>query len=115
MADLVGRTLGKYRLVAKLGRGGMAEVYKAFQPGLQRYVAIKVLHGYMMDDDNFIGRFEREALAVGQLRHANIVQALDFDLDDDIYFMAMEYIDGPTLKDELQAPKMPPNPLTTML
>ena len=103
MADLVGRTLGKYRLVARLGRGGMAEVYKAYQPGMDRYVSIKVLHSYMLDDPNFIARFEREALAIGRLRHPNIVQAFDFDRDGDISFMAMEFIDGPTLKDELEA------------
>ncbi|MCB0165888.1 MAG: protein kinase, partial [Anaerolineae bacterium] len=103
MANLVGRTLGKYRLVARLGRGGMAEVYKAYQPGLDRYVGIKVLHGHLVDDEDFIGRFEREALATGKLRHPNIVQAVDFDRDGDTYFLAMEFIDGPTLKDEMKA------------
>jgi len=103
MADLVGKTVGKYRIVARLGRGGMAEVYKAYQPGLDRYVGIKVLHAHLVDDKDFIGRFEREALAVGKLRHPNIVQALDFDREGDMYFMAMEFIDGPTLKDELKA------------
>ncbi|MCB9079635.1 MAG: serine/threonine-protein kinase [Anaerolineaceae bacterium] len=103
MANLVGRTLGKYRLVARLGRGGMAEVYKAYQPGLDRYVGIKVLHSHLVDDEDFIGRFEREALATGKLRHPNIVQAVDFDRDGDIYFLAMEFIDGPTLKDEMKA------------
>lgn len=103
MADLVGKTVGKYRIVARLGRGGMAEVYKAYQPGLDRYVGIKVLHAHLVDDKDFIGRFEREALAVGKLRHPNIVQALDFDREGEMYFMAMEFIDGPTLKDELKA------------
>ena len=103
MANLIGSTLGKYRVVARLGRGGMAEVYKAYQPGLNRYVAVKVLHSHMLDETNFVARFEREALAIGRLRHPNIVQAFDFDREGDTYFMAMEFIDGPTLKDELQA------------
>lgn len=103
MADIVGKTLGRYRVVARLGRGGMAEVYKAYQPGLDRYVGIKVLHSHLVDDQDFIGRFEREALAIGKLRHPNIVQALDFDREGEMYFMAMEYIDGPTLKDEIKA------------
>ncbi len=103
MANLVGSTLGKYRLVAKLGRGGMAQVYKAYQPGMNRYVAIKVIHSAMADDPKFIGRFEREALAVGQLRHPNIVQAFDFDCEGDTYYMALEFIDGPTLKEEMEA------------
>jgi tRNA A-37 threonylcarbamoyl transferase component Bud32 len=112
MADLVGKNVGKYRIVARLGRGGMAEVYKAYQPGLDRYVAIKVLHAHLIDDTDFIGRFEREALAVGKLRHANIVQAVDFDRDDEMYFMAMEFIDGPTLKDELRARRAANQPFT---
>ncbi len=97
MATLIGRTLGKYRIVARLGRGGMAEVYKAYQPGLNRYVSIKVLHSHMIEEKNFVARFEREALAVGKLRHPNIVQAFDFDREDDIYFMAMEFIDDKCL------------------
>ncbi|GIK36317.1 MAG: hypothetical protein BroJett011_01500 [Chloroflexota bacterium] len=112
MADLVGKTVGKYRIVARLGRGGMAEVYKAYQPGLDRYVGIKVLHAHLVDDADFIGRFEREALAVGKLRHPNIVQAVDFDREGDMYFMAMEFIDGPTLKDELKARRAENKPYT---
>lgn len=112
MANLVGQTLGKYRLVARLGRGGMAEVYKAYQPGLDRYVGIKVLHAHLVDDQDFIGRFEREALAIGKLRHPNIVQAVDFDRAGETYFMAMEFIDGPTLKDELKARRAAGQPLT---
>ena len=112
MANLVGQTLGKYRIVARLGRGGMAEVYKAYQPGLDRYVGIKVLHSHLVDDQDFIGRFEREALATGKLRHPNIVQAVDFDRDADTYFMAMEFIDGPTLKDEIKARKTAGTPFT---
>ncbi len=112
MATLIGKTVGKYRVVARLGRGGMAEVYKAYQPGLQRYVGIKVLHAHLVDDSDFIGRFEREALAIGKLRHPNIVQALDFDREGETYFMAMEFIDGPTLKDELKARKAANQPFT---
>jgi serine/threonine protein kinase len=101
MSDLVGNTLGKYRIVARLGRGGMAEVYKAYQPGLDRYVAIKVLHSHLADDEGFIGRFEREAAAVARLRHPHIVQVHDFDVDSGLYFMVMEFVEGPTLKAEL--------------
>jgi serine/threonine protein kinase len=67
MTDLVGTNIGKYRVVARLGRGGMAEVYKAFQPGLNRYVAIKVLHSHLAGDEDFVERFEREATAVATL------------------------------------------------
>jgi serine/threonine-protein kinase len=54
----------------------MAEVYKAYQPGLDRYVGIKVLHSHLVEDKDFIARFEREALTIGKLRHPNIVQAV---------------------------------------
>lgn len=101
MPNLVGRTLGKYRVVARLGRGGMAEVYKAYQPGLDRYVAIKVMHSHLAEDPDFIGRFEREARAVANLRHQNIVQVFDFDTEGDLHFMAMELVVGPSLKAEL--------------
>lgn len=100
---MIGTTLGKYRLVAQLGRGGMAEVYKAYQPSLDRYVAIKVLHPKFSDDDGFVERFEQEAALVARLRHPNIVQVYDFDVEGDRYFMVMELIEGPTLTAELEA------------
>ena len=101
MSDLVGRTLGKYQIVARLGAGGMAEVYRAYQPGLERQVAIKVLHGHLAEDADFVGRFKREATGVARLRHPNILQVHDFDAQDDVYYLVMEYIEGPTLKANL--------------
>jgi hypothetical protein len=80
----------------------MAEVYKAYQPSLDRYVAVKVLHGHLADDEDFIGRFEREATAVARLRHSHIVQVYDFDVESGLYYMVMEYVEGPTLKTELK-------------
>ena len=71
MADLAGKTLGKYRIVAYLARGGLAEVYKAYQPGLDRYMGTKVLHTHLVDDKDFISRFEREAPTISKLRHPN--------------------------------------------
>ena len=102
MPSLIGQNIGKYRVVARLGRGGMAEVYKAYQSSLDRYVAIKVLHGHLADEEDFVARFQREAKAVANLRHPNIVQIFDFDVQDDMYYMAMEYVNGPTLKAELE-------------
>jgi serine/threonine protein kinase len=103
MSGLVGRTLGKYRILARLGRGGTAIVYKAFQPRLDRYVAIKALHRHLAEDEDFIRRFEREASAVAGLRHPNIVQVHDFDHTGDLYYMVMEFIEGPSLRKELHA------------
>jgi serine/threonine protein kinase len=112
MIGLVGKTLGKYRILARLGRGGTATVYKAFQPGLDRYVAIKVLHGHLAEDEDFIRRFEREASAVARLRHPNIVQVHDFDHIGDLYYMVMEFIEGPSLKEELRARNSPSQAFT---
>ncbi len=99
MAELSGKTLGKYQIVARVGRGGMAEVYKAFQPGLERHVAVKVMHSYLSDQPDFMGRFQREARAVADLRHPNIVQVFDFDqTEDGVAYMVMEYLEGQTLK-----------------
>ncbi len=97
-----GKTIGKYRLVEPLGRGGMAEVYKAYQPGLDRYVAIKLMHSFLAEDKDFLARFQREAKLVASMRHPNIVQVHDFDAEGGVYYMVMEYIDGETLKSRLQ-------------
>lgn len=96
--DLTGTTLGKYQIIERLGRGGMAEVYRAFQPGMNRYVALKVLHGHLADNPDFIARFNREAQSAGSLRHPNIVQVIDFDVQDGEYYMVMEFIKGESLK-----------------
>jgi serine/threonine protein kinase len=99
---LAGKTLGKYRLVEQLGRGGMAEVYKAYQPGLDRYVAVKVMHSFLSEDKDFLARFQREAKLVASMRHPNIVQVHDFDVESGLSYMVMEFIDGETLKGRLQ-------------
>src|SRR3990172_4222499 len=101
MADNSGRTLGKYQLQERLGRGGMAEVYRAYQRGLDRYVAVKILHPHLAEAPDFVGRFRREAQAVAQLHHPHIVQIFDFDVEDDLYYMVMEYIAGASLKSRL--------------
>lgn len=97
------RKLGKYELMERIGRGGMAEVYRAYHSALDRYVAIKILHPFLSDDAEFKERFEREARNVAKLKHPNIVQVYDFDYDPggESYYMVMELINGPTLKDRL--------------
>ena len=99
---MIGKTIGKYRIVEHLGRGGMAEVYKAYQPSLDRYVAIKMMHTFLADEKEFLARFEREAKVVATLRHPNIVQVYDFDAEGGVYYMVMEYINGETLKARMQ-------------
>ncbi len=100
---MIGKTIGKYRIVEHLGRGGMAEVYKAYQPNLDRYVAVKMMHTFLSDEKEFLARFEREAKVVATLRHPNIVQVYDFDAEGGVYYMVMEYINGETLKARMQS------------
>ncbi len=102
MDPMIGRTIGKYRIVEHLGRGGMAEVYKAYQPNLDRYVAIKMMHAFLADEKEFLTRFEREAKVVATLRHPNIVQVYDFDVEGGVSYMVMEFISGETLKSRMQ-------------
>ena len=84
----IGQTLGgRYRIDDILGQGGMSAVYKAYDPNLKRVVAVKLIHSHLADDPRFLVRFEEEAAAVAQLRHANIVQVFDFNHDQDVYYM----------------------------
>ncbi|HEX7541843.1 MAG TPA: serine/threonine-protein kinase, partial [Anaerolineales bacterium] len=101
--NLEGQNLGKYRILEPLGRGGMAQVYKAYHPQLDRYVAIKVLRSDLVEEVEFLARFRREARAVAALRHPHIVQIYDFDAQDDLYYMVMELLEGDTLKAYLNA------------
>ncbi len=99
------RRLGKYELRGRLGHGGMAEVWKAYDTQLQRYVAIKLLHANLQADPNFVTRFQQEAQVIASLRHPNIVQIHDFQVsqppesDSPTPYMVMDYIEGRTLAD----------------
>ena len=108
MPEMIGRKLGKYELVERLGRGGMAEVYKAYQPGVERHVAIKVMHGHLSDNPELVQRFQREARSIGQLQHAHIGRVIDFDVEADVSYMVMEYIQGGTLDSYLKQKKVLP-------
>ena len=97
--DSVGYTLGPYQVLEKIGRGGMAEVYKGFHPSLNRYVAIKLLGQSLGADPNFAKRFRREAQAIAALDHPNIVQIYDFGAQpDDSHYLVMEYLEGKDLR-----------------
>ena len=112
MDNLTGQSLGKYKLFARLGKGGMARVYKAYQPNLDRYVAVKVMHSHLAEEEEFVSRFEREASAVAHLRHPHIVQVFDFEHEHQTYYMVMEFIEGPTLKAELAERNLRTTPFT---
>src|SRR5437763_7627198 len=103
------RRLGKYELQERLGSGGMAEVWKALDTQLQRYVAIKILHADLQVDPDFVARFEREARVVASLYHPNIVQVHDFqiarppEVQGTIAYMVMDYIEGQTLDEYIRS------------
>lgn len=91
--------LGEYRLLEKLGEGGMGAVYKAEHTKLKRMVAVKILPADRMAHGNAVACFEREMAAIGRLKHPNIVQASDAREINGIHFLVMEYIVGPTLSE----------------
>ena len=88
----------RYRIVDKIGVGGMADVYLGEDTLLGRQVAIKVLHANFANDDEFVTRFKREAQAAGKLNHPNIVNMYDVGFDQNLHYIVMEYVDGETLK-----------------
>ena len=97
MADLIGKTLGQYQIVELAGQGGMATVYKAYQPSLNRYVALKVLPEYLAHDQEFVRRFKQEATAAAALRHPNILVIYDIGEADNLHYIAAEFLEGQTL------------------
>jgi predicted Ser/Thr protein kinase len=103
-----GAIFGKFRIVERLGRGGMGEVYKAVQPGLDRVVAIKVLPPELEDDPASLQRFQRESQALARLNHPNIVTVFEAGIEGGRCFFVMEYVDGPTLRDLMKAKELDP-------
>ncbi len=89
---------GRYRVLRRLGSGGMADVWLAEDTHLQRQVALKVLHRRFAQDREFVQRFQREAESAAGLQHPNIVSVFDRGEFEGTYYIAMQYIDGPTLK-----------------
>jgi serine/threonine protein kinase len=89
-----GTLSGRYETGEKLGTGGMSNVYKATDRILERTVAVKILAEHLSDDERFVARFRREALAVAKLIHPNIVQVYDTGIDDGRHYIVMEYVEG---------------------
>jgi len=97
---VIGKVLGnRYEILEKIGGGGMALVYKATCRLLNRYVAVKVLRAEFTEDEEFVKKFKRESQAAASLSHPNIVGIYDVGMEDNIYYIVMEYIKGQTLKD----------------
>src|SRR5512135_3387660 len=100
---LIGTFLGKYKILAPLGQGGMARVYRANQENLDREVAVKVLPPWYATDRNFVERFNLEARLVARLSHPNIVTIHDFSEQDGHLYIVMQLIGGGTLKQLLDS------------
>ena len=92
----------RYLIEEMLGQGGMSAVYKATDPNLRRVVAVKMIHTHLSDNPDFVKRFEEEAASVAQLRHSGIIQVYDFNQDDDVYYMVLEFVPGETIQDHLK-------------
>jgi len=97
MEDLTGKQIGSYQIVAPLGEGGMAAVYKAYQPAMDRYVALKILPRYFANDPQFISRFQQEAKILAKLQHPHILPVFDFGEEDDYTYIVMPFIESGTL------------------
>lgn len=102
MSNLTGQIIGKYQVLEKIGDGGMAEVYRAYHPSLNRDVAIKFIRPEFTMDERFCTRFEREARISASLTHPNIVPIFDYGLFHGRNYLVMEYIPGVTLKEYLK-------------
>jgi len=102
MEDLTGKQLGPYQIVAQLGIGGMATVYKAYQPKMDRYVALKVLPRHFSKNPEFVSRFSQEALVIAQLEHPHILPVYDFGESDGYTYLVMRIVEGGSLVDTLR-------------
>ena len=107
MENLTGKQLGPYRVVAPLGEGGMAAVYKAYQPGMDRYVALKVLPQQLAADPLFVERFKREAKTLAQLQHPHILPVFDYGESEGYTYIAMPLVESGTLTNLLKGQPLP--------
>ncbi|HMR67143.1 MAG TPA: protein kinase, partial [Anaerolineae bacterium] len=102
MEDLSGKRLGPYQVLGPLGEGGMAAVYKAFQPGVERNVALKILPRVLAKDEQFVARFEREARVLANLQHPHILPVFDYGQEDGYTYITMPMVKSGTLSQLLK-------------
>ena len=98
---MTGSTIAHYQITAKLGQGGMGEVYRATDTKLDREVAIKVLSSSVAGNKERLARFEREARVLAQLNHPNIASVYGFEESEDTRFLVMEFVDGEDLSQRI--------------
>jgi serine/threonine-protein kinase len=99
--------IGRYELIAEIGRGGMGVVYRAYEAALDRTIALKVLAPELADQPGFVARLRREAISAARLRHPNIALLYEFGQADDTAFLAMEYLPGRSLRQLLEDGPLP--------
>lgn len=99
--------LGPYRIISQIGQGGMATVYKAYQPSMDRHVAIKVLPGQLAESPEFLQRFQQEARIIARLEHPHILPVFDFGESDGVTYFVMRFLEGGTLKDRMRDGPLP--------
>ena len=104
---MVGTTISHYKVLEKIGQGGMGEVYRAEDTNLSREVAIKVLPEQFTQDPQRLARFEREAKLLAQLNHPNIAAIHSFEHADDIHFLVLELVEGDTLAERVAKGPLP--------
>ncbi len=104
---MIGSTLGPYRILEQIGLGGMATVYKAYQPGMDRLVALKILPAHYANTPRFVQRFQQEARIIAKLEHRNIIPIYDFGSHDGTTYLAMRYLQAGTVKDILAQGTLP--------
>lgn len=115
MPFAAGETVGAYRIIEQLGQGGMATVYKAYHPALDRYVALKVLHPAFREDASFLMRFQREAKVIAKLEHPHIVPIYDYAEHQAQPYLVMKFIEGETLKARLARGPLAPDEAVRIL
>ena len=111
---MIGQTLGHYRILEQIGAGGMGVVYRAHDERLDRDVALKVLPAGVLADETARKRFRKEALALAKVSHPNIGMIFDFDTQDGVDFLAMEYVAGQSLAQRLNAASLPEKEVVTL-
>ncbi|MGC9397390.1 MAG: protein kinase domain-containing protein [Anaerolineae bacterium] len=99
MNPYIGKTLGSYQLTEQIGQGGMATVFKAYQPSMDRYVAVKILPSHFTQDATFVARFTQEARVLARLEHPHILPVYDYGEQEGVTYLVMRYIEAGTLHD----------------
>ncbi len=109
------KRLGKYEIIEPIGHGGMAAVYKGYQPDIDRYVAVKVLPPHPGQNEQYATRFRLEARTIARLQHPHILPVFDYGVEDDVYYLVMAFVDGGSVSDLIDRGPMSLNNVERLL